>query len=131
MADVTIRPTKNGPLIIEGPVDLFDTDGNQVSLDKPRIALCRCGDRQYAAGAVDRSVEGQLAEEHDFRNMAALDDTGGRQDAERDRKIERGAGFADIGRCEVDGDPVRWELEPRVADRAPDAIAALAHTRVG
>ena len=43
MADVTIHPSKNGPLIVDGPVDLFDTDGNQITLDKPRIALCRCG----------------------------------------------------------------------------------------
>ena len=34
MAEVTIRPTKNGPYIVEGAVDLFD---------KLRIALCRCG----------------------------------------------------------------------------------------
>ena len=39
MADVTIRPSKNGPYIVEGPVDLFDTDGNKLTLDKPRIAL--------------------------------------------------------------------------------------------
>ena len=43
MAEVTIRPTKNGPLIVDGPVDLFDTDGNQITLDRTRIALCRCG----------------------------------------------------------------------------------------
>lgn len=43
MGEVNIRPTKNGPLIVEGPVKLFDTDGNEVILDKPRIALCRCG----------------------------------------------------------------------------------------
>ena len=43
MAEVTIRPTKNGPLIVEGPVELFDADGNKVTVDKPRIALCRCG----------------------------------------------------------------------------------------
>ncbi len=43
MADVTINPSKNGPLIVDGPVDLFDTDGNQITLDKTRIALCRCG----------------------------------------------------------------------------------------
>ena len=43
MADVTIRPSKNGPYIVEGSVDLFDTEGNQMRLDKPRIALCRCG----------------------------------------------------------------------------------------
>ncbi len=43
MAEVTIRPTKSGPLIIEGPVDLFDTEGNQIELSRPRLALCRCG----------------------------------------------------------------------------------------
>jgi len=43
MADVTIRPSKNGPYIVEGNVDLYDTDGNRMTLDKPRIALCRCG----------------------------------------------------------------------------------------
>jgi 3-phenylpropionate/trans-cinnamate dioxygenase ferredoxin subunit len=43
MADVTIRPSKNGPLIVEGPVELFDTEGNRIPLDKNRIALCRCG----------------------------------------------------------------------------------------
>jgi len=43
MAEVTIRPAKNGPLIVEGPVDLFDTNGNKLTVDKPRLALCRCG----------------------------------------------------------------------------------------
>src|SRR5438128_11518430 len=43
MAEVTIRPSKNGPYIIEGAVDLFDTEGNKIIVDKPRIALCRCG----------------------------------------------------------------------------------------
>ena len=43
MPEVTIRPTKNGPLIVEGPVELFDTEGNKIAVDKSRIALCRCG----------------------------------------------------------------------------------------
>ena len=43
MAEVTIRPSKNGPLIVEGPVDLFDTDGTKITSEKPRLALCRCG----------------------------------------------------------------------------------------
>jgi len=43
MADVTIRPAKNGPYIVEGPVDLCDVEGNKITVDKPRIALCRCG----------------------------------------------------------------------------------------
>ena len=43
MAEVTIRPSKNGPYIVEGTVELFDTDGNRIRVDKPRVALCRCG----------------------------------------------------------------------------------------
>jgi CDGSH-type Zn-finger protein len=43
MADVTIRPSKNGLYIVEGNIDLYDTDGNRMTLDKPRIVLCRCG----------------------------------------------------------------------------------------
>ena len=27
MAEVIIRPSKNGPYIVEGPVELFDTEG--------------------------------------------------------------------------------------------------------
>lgn len=42
MAEVTIRPSKNGPHIVEGPVDLLDTEGNKIIVDRPRIALCRC-----------------------------------------------------------------------------------------
>jgi 3-phenylpropionate/trans-cinnamate dioxygenase ferredoxin subunit len=43
MSLVSIRPSKNGPLIVEGQVELFDTEGNEITVDKPRIALCRCG----------------------------------------------------------------------------------------
>ena len=43
MAEVTIRPKPNGPYIVEGPVDLFDTQGNKITVDMPRFALCRCG----------------------------------------------------------------------------------------
>ena len=39
MADVTIRPSKNGPLIVEGPVDLFDTDGNKITSES-RASRC-------------------------------------------------------------------------------------------
>ena len=58
------------------------------------------------------------------------DVTGRREDAERDRQVERRARFADVGRREVDGDAVRREFEAGVADGAADAIAALADARV-
>jgi len=44
MADVSIRPKPNGPYLIDGPVDVYDTAGNKIATDdRPRIALCRCG----------------------------------------------------------------------------------------
>jgi 3-phenylpropionate/trans-cinnamate dioxygenase ferredoxin subunit len=41
MVSITIK--KNGPYLIEGEVGLFDAEGNQVTVDKSTIALCRCG----------------------------------------------------------------------------------------
>jgi CDGSH-type Zn-finger protein len=45
MADVTIRIRDNGPLLVEGPFDLVDAEGNALQLpaDKPAYAFCRCG----------------------------------------------------------------------------------------
>jgi CDGSH iron-sulfur domain-containing protein 3 len=44
MAEVKITLRPNGPLLVEGPVDLIDANGNPIERpDKPAIALCRCG----------------------------------------------------------------------------------------
>jgi CDGSH iron-sulfur domain-containing protein 3 len=45
MSHVHIRLRPDGPLVIEGPFTLADSEGNLFSLatDKPAIALCRCG----------------------------------------------------------------------------------------
>ncbi len=42
MADVTIDIIKNGPLIVNGTVELKDAEGNAYPA-KQRMALCRCG----------------------------------------------------------------------------------------
>lgn len=42
MADVTIDIIKNGPLIVNGEVQLKDSEGNSYPA-KQRVALCRCG----------------------------------------------------------------------------------------
>jgi CDGSH-type Zn-finger protein len=42
MPEVTIEIVRNGPLIVNGPVELKDADGSLYPL-KERIALCRCG----------------------------------------------------------------------------------------
>lgn len=39
---ITVRP--NGPLRVEGPIRLIDTDGKDIDLTgKPAVSLCRCG----------------------------------------------------------------------------------------
>src|SRR2546430_16052151 len=42
---ITARP--NGPYLVEGDVELYDPTGaKEDTTGKPRIALCRCGDRK-------------------------------------------------------------------------------------
>jgi CDGSH-type Zn-finger protein len=42
---LAIRCRENGPLLIQGPVKVFDHHGNEVAVPagKDTIALCRCG----------------------------------------------------------------------------------------
>ena len=87
--------------------------------------------RQHAPRRVNRSVQRELAEKHQIRNVPPLDHALRGQDAERDRQIERRAHFAHIGRRQVHGDAMRGKLEAGIADGAPDAVAAFAHARVG
>lgn len=42
MADVKINIIKNGPLIVNGEVELTDSEGKRYPAEK-RMALCRCG----------------------------------------------------------------------------------------
>jgi len=42
--DVTITVRPNGPLRVEGPIKLVDSDGKVIDLTgKPAVSLCRCG----------------------------------------------------------------------------------------
>jgi 3-phenylpropionate/trans-cinnamate dioxygenase ferredoxin subunit len=43
MADVSIRSLKNGPYIVQGQIELLDSAGNRITVEKETIALCRCG----------------------------------------------------------------------------------------
>ncbi len=47
MTELTIKVRANGPYKIEGPVRVFDADGNEFVLPEgSAIALCRCGHSQ-------------------------------------------------------------------------------------
>ena len=44
MADVQIKVRENGPLLVKGPISLFDADGNAYEVEEGKpVALCRCG----------------------------------------------------------------------------------------
>lgn len=38
-----MKVNNNGPYALEGPLPLTDADGNRFTLERDRIALCRCG----------------------------------------------------------------------------------------
>jgi CDGSH-type Zn-finger protein len=40
---VVITPSRDGPLIVRGPVRLEDMYGREIAVDRGTIALCRCG----------------------------------------------------------------------------------------
>jgi CDGSH-type Zn-finger protein len=66
MSDVRIHCRENGPYLIEGSVTILDHQGRAftVPADKPKIALCRCGqsaNRPFCDGSHKRV--GFLAQE--------------------------------------------------------------------
>lgn len=59
MTEVTIRLRDDGPLVVTGPIVVYDATGKAFSLpaDKPNVALCRCGHsaaRPFCDGAHKR-----------------------------------------------------------------------------
>lgn len=43
MDHARITPYKDGPLLVRGPFELVDQDGNAIEVTRKTIALCRCG----------------------------------------------------------------------------------------
>ena len=44
MADKTnITIKDSGPFLVKGPFTLVDADGNEFTIDKEMVPLCRCG----------------------------------------------------------------------------------------
>lgn len=43
MADVRIKPTKNGPYEVKGAIQLVDAKGTAFTITEDPIYLCRCG----------------------------------------------------------------------------------------
>ena len=43
MADVTITPRANGPLMVQGDFKIVDSQGREYSVSGEVATLCRCG----------------------------------------------------------------------------------------
>lgn len=43
MAEVSITPRANGPLMIQGNFKIVDAQGNEYSVEGDVVTLCRCG----------------------------------------------------------------------------------------
>jgi CDGSH-type Zn-finger protein len=43
MSEARITPYRDGPLIVRGPFVLADQDGNEITVGRRTVALCRCG----------------------------------------------------------------------------------------
>ena len=43
MADVKIQALKHGPLLVQGAIEVLDSNGEPMAPPKDSVALCRCG----------------------------------------------------------------------------------------
>ena len=44
MADVSIQALRNGPLLVKGPMQIVDAQGQEIPVTPGQpVALCRCG----------------------------------------------------------------------------------------
>ena len=95
------------------------------------LAPAREADGERPANALDLAVERQLAHDREGAELFVLDRARGRENAERDGQVERGAFLAHVRWSEVHRDPIGRKREAGVPDRCPDTLAALANGGVG
>jgi|GEM_PF-3446524 len=74
-------------------------------------------------------VERELPEHEGVRRHGARGLAARREDAQRDRQVERRPLLPHVGGSEIDRDPFLREREPVVLDRGGHPLAALAHRR--
>ena len=94
------------------------------------MAVCGQCHRERSAYRLDAAVQRQFAENQAGIELAPFDEAGGGQNADGDRKVERGAAFSDVRRGEVYRDAVGRKLEARISDRASYTIPAFTDTGI-
>jgi CDGSH-type Zn-finger protein len=57
MSEPIIEAKQNGPYLVQGPLKLIDPSGKETVIDRPWVALCRCGqsnNKPFCDGAHSR-----------------------------------------------------------------------------
>ena len=93
-------------------------------------APCRNRNRQYAANAVDGSVQRQFAQHDGVIDGAAVQLPGRGEQAQGDWKVKGGPRLANVGGRQIHGYAMRRKGEPGIPDRGTDAIPALPDGRI-
>lgn len=65
-ARVRIKVREHGPLLVTGPVELFDHQGRSFRVERPDVALCRCGrsaSKPFCDGSHRQGFDGTCAPE--------------------------------------------------------------------
>ena len=91
---------------------------------------CRLGHRQGTWDRPDPAVESELAGEHISIDDPARELPGGREERGGDRQIKARPGLAQVGRREVDRDPLLRIAKARVDQRRADPLPRLPDRRV-
>jgi hypothetical protein len=96
----------------------------------PRL-LGADGDRQHPADRTDTAIQRQLAHDDQVRQARGLHLLGRSHQAQGDGQVEAGALLADVGRGEIDRDPLGGEGEAGVLEGAADALAGFLDGGIG
>ena len=94
------------------------------AIPRPRLALrpARPSRARPESGRIEPSRASSPAS-HQSSRARPGELARGEEDRRGDRQVEAGPGLAQVGRRQVRGDPLQRELEARVDDRRPDALA--------
>ena len=101
-----------------------------MSASRFRAARFEC-DRQHAFHRPNRASQCKFADKTEFLEFFRIDFFAHRDHAERDRQIETGPFFLNVGRREIDRGAATRPAIATVHDRSGNAIAAFLHRRVG
>lgn len=96
--------------------------------DQAFLALAGMKRGEQDAGRGDHPpIERQFAHRHEVRHLFCIDDAHRAQQRERYRQVVVRALLGQVGRREVDGDPLGRKGKPHRGKRGGNALAALAH----